>query len=768
MPKSTETARRTQVVLAAAAVGILGATLGPATSLSQASAAPTQGSVAPVLSPSVIPAPGRCGDPVTRPWCDLSLTADQRADLLLARMTVPEKVSLLGGEDPKGVLGKEGTHTGTSRGIERLGIPTMYLSDGPVGPRQGKATGMPSPMSIASSFSTSIARTDGAVIGNEVKLKGNDVVYAPGVNILRTPLNGRTFEYFGEDPFLAARLSTAFIRGVQGEGVMGNVKHYAANNQEGVGFTLPGIPIGPGIGSRLTVDVRVDERTLREIYLPAFESAVKKANVATVMCAYPRVNGQYACENRHLLTKVLKGDWGFKGFVLTDYGAAKNPVASLNNGLDLDIFPGVVLSPAAVGLALTTGLVSVATLNEHVHRILRTMFAYGMFDRDAYVDDTTQIDQAAHHEQAARLEAEGIVLLENRGQLLPLDAGTLGTLAVIGPEADAIKDGGGSSAINEFQLVTPLAALRERLGATRVVYDDGKDPARAAAVAAAADAAVVVVGDAMTEGNDKLQPTLNSGQTDGIDRDALVARIAAAQPRTVAVLQSGGPVLLPFRDKVGALLEMWYPGQNGGTALARVLFGDVDPGGRLPATFPAAAGDLPTAGDPTAYPGVLETVQYKEGVLVGYRHYDAKNLAVAYPFGHGLSYTQFDYSAPVITPTTGPGAASVTFDVTNTGTRPGSTVPQLYVGMPEPRAGVVQPPRQLKEFTKLELAPGETRTVTLRLGKRDFSYWDVAADGWRVADGCYRIELGTSSRDIDHEAVAAWGATCAAGSVTVR
>lgn len=754
MPQSWMPVRRRRSALAALAVAALAATLLPSSAAGSAAA--------------VIPAPGRCGDPVVRPWCDLALDPDQRAALLLARLTFPEKISLLGGEDPKGVLGKEGTHTGTSRGIDRLGIPPIYLSDGPVGPRQGKATGMPSPMSIASSFSPRIARADGAVIGNEAKAKGNDAVYAPGVNILRTPLNGRTFEYFGEDPYLAARLSTAFIRGLQAQGVMGNVKHYAANNQEGIGVTAPGVPIGPGIGSRFTVDVRVDERTLREIYLPAFESAVKNGNVATVMCAYPRVNGQYACENKHLLTEVLKGDWGFKGFVLTDYLAAKNTVASLNNGLDLDIFPGIVLSPIAVGTAVLLGQVSLATINEHVSRILRTMFAYGMFDRAAYVDDTSQIDRVAHHEEAARLEAEGIVLLENRGQLLPLDESTLGTLAVIGPEADKIRDGGGSSAIDEFELTTPLAALRTRLGAARVVYDDGTDAARAAEVARNADAAVVVVGDAMTEGNDKLAPTLDSGQTDGVKRDVLVAAVAAAQPRTVAVLQSGGPVLLPFRNDVGALLEMWYPGQNGGTALSRVLFGDVDPGGRLPATFPAAAGDLPTAGDLFAYPGVLETVRYKEGVLVGYRHYDAKSLGVAYPFGHGLSYTSFAYGPPVVERLDAPGVARVSFTVTNTGSRAGSTVPQLYVGMPEPRAGVVQPPRQLKGFTKVSLAPGETRTVSLTLNRRAFSYWDVLTDGWQVAPGCYRLEVGRSSRDIAHRATAAWGAACGPGSVVVR
>jgi len=711
----------------------------------------------------------RCGDVAQRPWCDRSLSPRTRAGLLLQAMTLDEKISLLAGDDLGGVSGQEGTHTGTSTGVSRLGIPDLYFSDGPVGPRQGKATGMPSPMSVAASFSMANAFADSTVIGDEVRRKGNDVVFAPGVNILRTPLNGRTFEYFGEDPYLAAAVTTGWIRGVQAQGVIGDVKHFAVNNQEGQGAPAPGAPIGAGVdGSRMVVDARVDERTLREIYLPAFEAAVKRAHVGTVMCSYNRLNGTYACENEHLLNDILKGDWGFGGFVLTDYGAAKNTVNSLNNGLDLDIWPGLAYNPLAVTAALTTSQVSASTIDEHVRRILRTMFAFGVFDRPAYADDTSSIDEVAHNATAARVEAQGIVLLKNAEHLLPLRAKTLHTLAVIGPEADVIKDGGGSSAIDEFTMTTPLAALRARLGASRVVYDDGSDPARAAQVASAADAAVVVVGDKMTEGVDKSAPTLDAEQTDGIDRDALLAAVGAAQPRTVAVLQTGGPVLTPWRSKVHSIVEMWYPGQNGGTALARVLFGDVDPGGRLPGTFPKSAADLPTAGDPEAYPGVGETVQYKEGVLVGYRHYDAHGITPAFPFGHGLSYTTFRYSAPVVRRTTGGSVATVTFRVTNTGTRTGVTVPQLYLGLPRPAPGIVQPPKQLKGFAKVSLAPGHTETVTLRLSRRDLSYWSTAADEWQVASGCYRVMLGKSSREITGRAGLAWGAACGAGAVRVR
>jgi beta-glucosidase len=721
------------VVLALAASGSAVVT----TSSSPVAAAPA----APVVAAA---ATTPCSAPAGRPWCDTGLGPDQRAALLVDAMTLDEKVSLLGGDDLVGVAGQEGTHTGTSNGIARLGVPPVYFSDGPVGVRQGKATGMPSPMSVAASFDPKNARAHAKVVGDEVRRKGNDVVFAPMVNIMRTPLSGRTFEGFGEDPYLAGEMATGWIRGVQSEGVIGDVKHYAANNQEG---------LGP-LGSRLTVDVRVSERALREIYLPAFEAAVKKGDVGTVMCAYPRVNGQYACENEFLLSDVLKGDWGFKGFVLTDYAAGKNTIDSLNNGLDLDIFPGAIYHPALVLAAVGSGLVNEATIDEHVHRILRTMFAFGMFDRPVSVDRHETIDKTAHNRAAAEVEAKGIVLLRNRKvgprsdrprpRLLPLREKSLKTLAVIGPEAHKIKDGGGSSTIDEFFFTTPLTALRSRLGASRVVYDDGSDAARAAAVAAKADAAVVVVGDSMTEVIDKLEPTLNSGQTDGIDRDALIARVAAAQQRTVVVLQSGGPVLTPWRTKVPALVEMWYPGQNGGTALAQVLFGDIDPGGRLPVTFPRRAGDLPTAGDPEKYPGVAEVVTYKEGVMVGYRWYDHKRLPVAYPFGAGRSYTKFRYSGLRVNRTSRTSAVA-RFTVTNVGARRGTAVPQLYVGMPAPR-GEQQAVRQLKGFKRLSIAPGRSRVVRIRLGSRAFSYWSTGADDWRVVPGCYRIDIGTSSR----------------------
>jgi beta-glucosidase len=703
-----------------------------------------------------VSATGRCGEIAERPWCNTQLDADERAGLLLETLTRDEKISLLAGDELTGVGGREGSHTGTSNGVERVGLPPIFFSDGPVGTRQGPATGMPSSMTVAATFDPRLAYRHAEVIGDEAKKKGNDVVFAPAVNMMRTPLNGRTFEYFGEDPYLAGKIAAGWTKGVQSQGVIANVKHFAVNNQEGVGVHPQGSPLGaPVQGTRLTMDARLDERTLREIYLPQFEAAIKEGGAGSVMCSYPRVNGQYACENQHLLEDVLKRDWNFKGFVLTDYGAGKSTANSLNNGLDLDIWPGVAYNPLLVNGVLGGGLASEAAVDEHVKRTLRTLFAFGFFDRDAYVDDKTKIDQAAHDAAAADVEQQGIVLLENDDAILPLDAARIGKLALIGPEADEIRDGGGSSAITEFKLTTPKQGIEARLGAERVVFDDGSDAARAADVAKAADVAVVVVGDQMGEGSDKACMGLNCSQNDSVDRDALIEAVAAAQPRTVLVLQSGGPVLTPWRDKVRGLVEAWYPGQNGGTAIARVLFGDAEPGGRLPATFPLQEADEPVAGDPEKYPGVGETVTYKEGVFIGYRWFDERKLGVAYPFGYGLGYTTFRVSDLRLEPGSD---AVVSVALTNTGSRAGSAAPQLYVGMPE--HGVDQPPLQLKGFERMRLAPGETKRVSFTLDERAFSHWDSRAGRWAVTAGCYRIVVGQHSRDAAVTGVIGRGAAC--------
>jgi beta-glucosidase len=708
-------------------------------------------------------AAGRCGQ---HPWCDTSLSPDQRAALLLGQLTMDEKVSLLAGNDlTGGFTGGPNTHTGQSPGVARVDVPPVYYSDGPQGPRQGASTGMPSPMALAATFDPQLAYSYGAVVGNEVKDKGNDVVFGPTVNIMRTPLGGRTFEGYGEDPFLVTRTALGWIEGAQSQGVIGNVKHFAANNQEGADPTnvagQPSFPLGVGaLGDRYVSNSIVDDRTLHEIYLPQFEAAVKQAHVGSVMCSYNQLDGQYACENKHLLQGILLGQWGFHGYVLADYGAAHNTIASLNNGLDFEPWPGVAYSPPLVDAALAAGQATPAQVDDHVRAVLRTLFAYGFFDRPAYVNDDNQIDKPAHAQVAQRVEQNGITLLENKAAL-PLNAANLKSVAVIGKAANTFVTGGGSGNVTPFALNSVLSAITARVGpGVPVSFDDGSNASQAAADAKAASVAVVFVNDYDTEGTDRKCLTLECPNVNG-DQDGLISQVAAAQPNTIVVMETGGPDLTPWRDQVKALLEAWYPGAPDGPSIARVLFGDVDPGGRLPVTFPSSESQLPTAGDPEKYPGIGLDVTYKEGVLVGYRWYDANNLTPAFPFGFGLSYTSFRLDRMSVAPGAAPDTARVSFDVTNTGARQGIAVPQLYVGLTAPD-GVTEPPLQLRGFSKLSLASGETRRLTLPLDQRALSYWDSAQQAWRVAPGCDQVVVGQSSRDVlaQRAVVATGGAQC--------
>ncbi len=674
-------------------------------------------------------AAGRCG---AHAWCDATLPADQRAELLVRGLTLPEKQELLWGDEQFDVPGGRERHTGTNYGIPRLDVPPLYLSDGPVGPRQGAgATAMPAPLGLAAAFDPALAARAGALVAAEAKAKGNDLVYAPTVNLMRTPRGGRTFEGYGEDPFLAGRTAVGWITGAQATGVIASVKHFAVNNQE---------------TERMSINAEIDERTLRELYLPQFAAAVKEARAGAVMCAYPKVNGQYACENEHLLKEILNGEWGFQGIVLADYPAAHDTAASLRNGLDFEP-SGFAYAPSATNLALLTGRVTEADIDARVRRILRTMFAFGAFDRSAYADDPAQIPVAAHAAVAREVEEGAITLLENRDRALPLDPKKIRTIALIGSDAARFKSGGGSSNVTPLVTVTPKQGLEQRAGpAIELRYDGSDDPARSARTAAGADAAVVVVADSASEGAD--QPCLRLGCTDGDarDLDAVIEAVAKANPRTIVVTETSGPVLTPWRGSVAALVEAWYPGQSGGAAIARVLFGDVDPGGRLPATFPDREEQLPQWGDAESFPGVGGTVKYKEGVLVGYRWFDERELEPAYPFGHGLSYTSFAFSRLRVVRSAGGTTVSAT--VKNTGARTGLAVPQLYLGLPDPAEGVTQPPYQLKGFTKFSLAPGASRRVSFTLDARAFSYWDTSAKRWAVAPGCSGIAVGASSRDL--------------------
>src|SRR4051812_4067008 len=678
---------------------------------------------------SAAAATGPCSEPSGRPWCDSSLSPDKRAGLLVAALTQDEKISLLAGTSANG-------HTGATAAVPRVGLPQSYNTDGPVGIRQGSATAMPTPMGLAATFDRSMARLYGETLGNEARAKGNDGILAPTINMMRTPLNGRTFEAFGEDPFLVASTTTQWVKGAQSEGVYATPKHFAANNQEGFDATgetgRPGAPLGGAQqNTRYFENSLVDDRTLHEIYLPQFEAAVK-AGAGSVMCSYNRLNGPWACSNGTLLQKILEGQWGFKGFVMSDWILATHPfdtISAINNGLDLEMpFPDAY-APPLVKAAIASGQTSENVIDEHVRRMMRTLFAIGFFDRPTSEPDDSKIDKSAHAAVAQHVEESAITLLKNDGAL-PLDSSKLKSLAVIGPNATKFVTGGGSGNVTPFSVVTALDGIKARAGSgVKVTNDDGSDAGAAADTAKAADAAVVVVGDYQTEGTDRQCLTLECPDSGG-DQDALIEAVAAAQPNTIVVLETGGPVLTPWRDKVKGLVEAWYPGESGGAAIARVLFGDVDPSGRLPVTFPEKESDIPTAGDPEKYPGDANgDLLYKEGVLVGYRWYDANRLEPAFPFGDGLSYTTFALRRLRITPATGGATgATVSVDVTNTGSRPGVAVPQLYLALPSPGAGIVQPPKELKGFDKLSLDPGKTRRVNFTLDQRALSYWDSDAE----------------------------------------
>ena len=694
-------------------------------------------------------AAGRCGN---HPWCDSTLSPSKRADLLLAQLTLDEKIGLLGGDDLMGgAFSSPDTHTGVQEGIPRLGVPTIYYSDGPVGPRQGKSIGLPAPLTLAATFDPELARSHGTVAASEAKAKGNDVIYAPTVNIARTPLAGRTFEGYGEDPLLTSRLGVAWIEGAQSTGVIGNVKHFAANNQEGIDYTggvlNEHLPAGVGIiGTRYAQNSIVDDRTMREIYLPQFEAAVKEAKVGTIMCAYNRVNGDYACQSPTLLKKILRDEWGFKGYTIADYLAIHTTDGGLNNGLDFEPWPPVAYQPLLISASVMLGQVKKSTIDQHVRVMLETWFRFGVFDREAYRNDDAQIDKLADGQASQRIAEQSTTLLRNQGNILPISPSAR-SIVVIGKPATEFAVGGGSGEVEPFENHSLLDGITARAGeGVTVTYDDGSDSARAAAAAKAADIAIVVAKDQYGEGSDRNCLSLKCPGTYG-DQDALIETVAASQQKTVVVLESGGADLTPWRSKVAALVQAWYPGAHGGPALARVLFGDVDPGGRLPITFPESESQLPTAVSTSRYPGSgllgLET-HYDEGVFVGYRWYDEKNLTPAYPFGFGLSYTSFELSGLQIDQ----GSRVVKAVVTNTGGRTGYAVPQLYLGLPDQSASVQQPPAALKGFTKVELAPGESRTVSFPLDERSLSYWDTSAYAWKVTKGCAQVKVGFSSRDL--------------------
>ncbi|MDR1808700.1 MAG: glycoside hydrolase family 3 C-terminal domain-containing protein, partial [Propionibacteriaceae bacterium] len=638
-------------------------------------------------------------------------------------------------EIPDGLRAKAEALTGAGlwSTVDRpeVGVRPAVVTDGPHGLRLAAgglaemgladavpATCFPPACGLAASWDRDAAGAAGRALGEETRANGVSVVLGPAVNIKRSPLCGRNFEYFSEDPLLAGELAAAHVAGVQSAGVGTSVKHFAANNQE---------------TDRMRVSAEVDERTLREIYLAAFERVVTRARPATVMCSYNRINGVPASENHWLLTEVLREEWGFSGLVMSDWGAVTDRVAALAAGLDLAM-PGPREDfTAAIVAAVATGALPEAAVDAAVTRVA----ALRVVDPAA----RQPFDVDAHHEVARAVAEECVVLLRNEGGVLPLGAARV---VVTGPLAEAPRyQGGGSSHVNATRVDSPLAelaALAPAHGAS-VEYVSPDDVAAAAAAAAAADVVVVFGG------------LLEADESEGFDRAtmdfpadqaALIERLAATGTPVVVVVSHGGAVRLePWHDSAAAILDAALLGQGGGRALARVLFGDANPSGRLAETIPLRLEDHPSW---LNFPGELGQVRYGEGVLVGYRYFATADAAVRYPFGHGLSYTSFAVEL-VDAAATGPDTASATVRVTNEGPRPGAYVVELYVA-PPPGGPVRRPVRELRDFAKVRLAPGETAELAFTLDDRAFAYWDVAHQRWTVAAGDYGIEVGDSCVDI--------------------
>ncbi len=698
--------------------------------------------------------------------------ARARADSIVAKMTLDEKIALVHGLFPPFAKGKTQNDlipsAGHIDGIPRLGVPIVRETDASLGvanqveQRPGDvATALPSSLATAATFDPEIARAGGAMIGAEARAKRFNVMLAGGVNLTRDPWNGRNFEYLGEDPLLAGHLGGAHIAGVQSNKITSTIKHFALNSQE---------------TGRMVLDARIGEADLRMSDLLAFQIAIERGNPGSVMCAYNKVNGDWACENDFLLNQVLKRDWGYRGWVMSDWGGVHSTAKAAKAGLDQQ--SGQELDKAMffsepLKAAVETGDVPVARLNDMVARYLTGLIETGAYDSPMPAKAETP-PYAQHAEVAQRAAEAGIVLLKNDKNLLPL-ARNAKRILLIGGAADiGVLSGGGSSQVRgvggapieiplstggsaSFARITyhassPLAALRKALPGAQISFIDGRNLNATTAAAKAADLAIVFATQWTTEADDVADLRLPDHQ------DALIAAVAAAQPNTVAVLETGGPVLMPWIGQVPAVIQAWYPGQRGGEALANILTGKVNPSGRLPITFPANAAQPPrphpvgkgtlsslemeAASNPAATAGQYELksfpVEYQEGADVGYRWYEKKGLKPLFAFGHGLSYTNFGYGNLQVA---GGKALSVSFDVTNTGSRAGADVPQVYVGR---NNGT---PMRLAAFQRVELKPGETRRITLTAEPRILADYETSLPGWRIVGGSYRVALGRDATD---------------------
>ncbi|HTB96740.1 MAG TPA: glycoside hydrolase family 3 C-terminal domain-containing protein [Terracidiphilus sp.] len=707
----------------------------------------------------------------TGPWMNSSLSPDERADLVLKEMTLDEKVAILHGvgmptDDPvtpENAASNRGV--GYAVGVPRLGIPGIDMSDAAYGIRSSGingrySTALPANVAAASSWDPDAAFEYGALIGRELRAQGFNMTLGGGTNLTRDPRNGRTFEYLGEDPVLAGTLVAKLIEGTQSAHVIGDIKHYALNDQE---------------SGRNSVNITISKRAARESDLLAFEIGIEKGHPTAVMCSYNRVNGDFACENQWLLTDVLKKDWNFPGFVISDWGGTHSTQKASAAGLDNEE-PGSFFFSDKFKAAVESGSISTAELDAHVHRILRSMFAAGVID---YPRQRSVIDPFAGFETARKIEEAGIVLLKNEKSVLPLNPTRLRSIAVIGSHADVgMISGGGSAQVDpiggnaimppgqgathwqeEIWFPTsPLKAIQARAPKAEVKFDPGTDPASAAAAAKGADIAIVFAYQWASEGMDLPSLTLAHQQDD------VIAAVAAANPHTIVVLETGNPVTMPWVAAPAAILEAWFAGSDGANALGNVLFGTVNPSGKLPNTFPRSETDLPhptlTVPPPESehFTGPVSRevreaglppfqVTYDEGALVGYKWYEAKNKSVLFPFGYGLSYTTYAYSALKATPG---GTVSATFTVSNTGARGGSEIAEVYALLP---ATAGEPYKRLVGFTKVKLEAKEKKTVTVDIDPKYLSIFDEAKDAWTLLPGDYTLLVGGSSQDLPLKAV---------------
>jgi beta-glucosidase len=653
------------------------------------------------------------------PWVGSTAPVATRVAQVLSHMTIDQKVQILHGNN------NPSPYIGNVTGIPALCIPNLGLQDGPAGVGDGLdgVTQMPSGTATAATFDPDYAQQYGAAIGAEFAGKGANVALGPTVNIIRDPRWGRAFETYGEDPYLSGQMATADVKGIQSQGVMASVKHAAVYNIEH--------PAGT---------VTVDERTLQEIYLPAFQTAVQQGAPASVMCAYSVVNTVPACQNPALLNVGLYQQAGFGGFVESDWGGTHSTVESANAGLTMEMPNGYFFADF-LKQAVQAGTVTSQTLDTMVSRVLTQMFAFGLFDKAPSGSLGANVTTPAHVQVALRGAQEGTVLLKNTG-ILPLSTGGLSSIAVIGIDGGAGTQtiGGGSATVRSSATVWPLTGIQNRVAGTgvTVAYDEGTNQSSAVSLAQKSSVAIVFASD--NYGNEEHDSdTINLPN----NQDALISAVVAANPRTIVVLNNNAGIAMPWLSQVPAVFEGFYDGQQWGAAIAGLLFGDVNPSGKLPMTFATSLSAVP-ASTAAQWPGVNGSVQYSEGLNVGYRWYDAKNVTPMFPFGFGLSYTSYTFSDLHVGALSN-GVATVTATVHNTGSRAGTEVAQLYVGNP---ASDGEPPHQLKGFQRITLAAGASGTVTFPVRARDLAHWDTSSHSWKTTAGSYQILVGDSSRNL--------------------